>query len=191
MAASDLAIANQALIRLGERPIGSFTEGTMAAQVLNAIYWTVRDSMLASYYWNFARAEFRLARSAAAPLRQFDYAYALPADFLRAERADTPDDKGGYRITYKITGQQLYTDAEAVILTYTRRTLPTEHAAYFDTALILTLATAAALPITEDEARRNSLAEEAEFARRQARLADSQQDTAEGFENFPILDARG
>jgi hypothetical protein len=52
--ASDVAICNTALNRLGANTITSFTENSKEARLCNAEYEGIRDQVLRSHPWNCA-----------------------------------------------------------------------------------------------------------------------------------------
>ena len=63
--------------------ITSRTDGSKNANVANDIFEEVRDELMRSSNWKFARKLAILARSATAPAYQYDYAYPLPNDWIR------------------------------------------------------------------------------------------------------------
>ena len=83
MAASDVAIANLALQKLGAARIGSLSDDSKNAEECLACYEHLRDTELRRHNWNFARKRVTLAPSSATPDFDFDYAFPVPADFLR------------------------------------------------------------------------------------------------------------
>jgi hypothetical protein len=83
MAASDVAVANLALQKLGAARITSLTEDSRNARSINACYEHVRDTELRRHKWNFARSRTTLAPSAVTPDHWFDYAFPLPVLCLR------------------------------------------------------------------------------------------------------------
>ena len=84
MAISAIALCSRALLKLGARPIASFDEGTAEAEVAANLYPSLRDALLSAHAWSFATAQLRLPRLEAPPVADFDSAFQLPADFLRA-----------------------------------------------------------------------------------------------------------
>lgn len=83
MAVSDTNIANRALRLLKARSITSLTDGSKNANVANDVFDEVRADLLRGHTWHFARRLLKLARLSTAPAFGFDYAYALPADWIR------------------------------------------------------------------------------------------------------------
>ena len=111
--ASKLEIVNIALARLGESPIQSLTEDSVPARVVSLLFDSARKSALRDYNWSFATRSASLARMSALPEELFDfqYAYALPPDCLRALRLRSG---GAFLIRYKY----LYTDDASSVLEY-------------------------------------------------------------------------
>lgn len=190
MALSEIQLCNAALIGLGAAKIASLTEDTAEAEIAAVLYPVTRDGLLSRHYWSFARGQADLAKSTAAPVADFAFAYQLPNNFIRAERLG---DRKAARIPvrYQILEDRLHTDADPAVLTYTFRPTSPSWPPYFDTALIALLRAEFALPVTEDPNRAAALLQVADLAIRQARLADSQQDTPEALQHFPLTDVRG
>ena len=84
MALSDVALCARALIRIGAAPITSFSDGSAEAEIAGALYGSTRDGLLSAYAWGFATGQVALTQLETAPVADFDYAYQLPNDYLRA-----------------------------------------------------------------------------------------------------------
>ena len=81
--ASETTIANHTLRLLKAQRITSLTDGTKNANVLNDLYTEVRDTCLRAHTWKFGTKLDTMARLATAPTFEYDYAYALPSDWIR------------------------------------------------------------------------------------------------------------
>ena len=81
--ASETDVCNSALIKLGVEPISSFDEDSKAARLCKEQYPKIRDEVLSSHLWNFAMKRETLALLPTKPVFGFDFAFALPTDFLR------------------------------------------------------------------------------------------------------------
>lgn len=94
MAAGDsiVSIVNSALIALGEDPIVSLGDPTKRAILANIRYDPVRRAVLRSFPWPCATQAVSLALSSYSPVVTYDFAYSLPADYLRF--LDLPDSDG-------------------------------------------------------------------------------------------------
>lgn len=80
--ASDVEIANSALLDMGESPINSLDQLEERAKTIKAVFASQRDWLLEQHPWNFAKARTSLAPLMDAPLYGFSTAMKLPADFL-------------------------------------------------------------------------------------------------------------
>lgn len=188
MALTAIGLCGRALIKLGAAPIAGFTEGTAEAEIAGALYGPVRDGLLSAHAWSFATAQATLARLEEAPLADYEAAFQLPADFLRALSAGA--DGRGRGAAYRIAGSALHADAEALVLTYVFRPAEAAFPPFFDLALIARLAAEFCIPLTESTSRAEALARLAEQEFRRARLIDAQQDSRPGFEDFALIEAR-
>lgn len=188
MALNDIAIASRALMRLGAAPISSFNDGTVESEIAGALYASVRDTVLSSYLWNFATAQIKLNELVDSPLADFQKAYALPNNFLRAISAGTGGKGRG--LSFRIIEGQLHTNTINVTLTYIYQPEEELFPAYFTNALITRLAAEYAIPITESTTRADMLYRLAENELAKARQIDAQQDTPGRIEDFSLIKAR-
>lgn len=186
LSATDLC--GRALIKIGAAPIAAFTEATVEAEVARNLFAPVRDALLSAHPWSFATAQASLPRLVAEPLADFDHAFQVPADFLRALSAGPgPGSRG---LVYRIVGARLHTDADEVVLNYIFRPDDGAFPPYFDYVLIARLAAEFCLPLTESTSRAQALGEAAEAEFRRAKLIDSQQSAPAALEDFTLIGAR-
>lgn len=188
MALTAIALCSRALIRIGAGSIAAFDDGTTEAEVAANLYPSVRDAMLSSHPWTFATAQVRLPRLVAEPVADYDYAYRLPADFLRVLSAGAGTKGRG--IDYRIVENRLHTHSNEVILSYIFRPDETSFPAFFDSALIARLAAEFCLPLTESTSRAEYLQKQATEDYRHAKLIDAQQDIPASFENYSLIEVR-
>ena len=188
MALNDIGLCSRALIRLGAAPITSFNDDTAESEIAGALYAPIRDAILSSYPWTFASGQVELNRLNETPSADYQYAYALPLDYLRAVSAG--DGNKGRGLNYRIARGQLHTNAPKVVLSYIFRPEEEEFPPFFDIALIARLSAEFCIPITESTSRADTMARMAkdEFAR--ARQIDAQQDSPGRLENFTLIDVR-
>lgn len=78
---SKTEIANIALGLIGGTRITSFTDGTKNANLISDVYDPLRRHLLA-YPWNFSTTRVQLAQLTSTPAFEYDYAYALPSDWI-------------------------------------------------------------------------------------------------------------
>ena len=188
MALTAIGLSNRALVKLGAAPIGGFDDGTAEAETAGALYEATRDALLSANPWSFATRQATLARLAEAPVADFAFAFALPADFLAALSAGAPG--MGRGLVFRIVGQTLVTSSEAVVLTYIGRPDESGFPPFFASALVARLAAEFCLPLTESATRATALYQLADQDFRRARLIDGQQNTKNGFESFSLIEAR-
>lgn len=188
MALSDVALASRALIRIGAAPITSFEDGTAESEIAGALFAPVRDALLSAYPWSFATGQVELSELVTAPVADFNKAYGLPTDFLRALSAGTGTKGRGLK--YRIARGALHCDADSVVLTYVFRPEEEEFPPYFDQALIARLSAEFTIPVTESTSRAEAHFGIAEAEYERARQVDAQQDTPNAIEDFILINAR-
>jgi hypothetical protein len=189
MPLNDVALCSRALIRIGCKPIASFTDGTAESEIAGALYTSARDAMLSAYGWSFASGQVALTQLVDAPVADYKHAYALPNDFLRALSAGTAG--RGRGLDYRIARNVLHTDSESVLLTYIYLPDESEFPPFFAQALIARLAAEFTIPLTESTSRAEVLYKLAEDEFRKAKQIDAQQDSPARLESFPLVDVRG
>jgi hypothetical protein len=188
MALNDIGLCSRALIRLGANPITSFDDGTAESEIAGALYAPVRDALLSAYPWTFASRQVTLTKLSEAPLADYQNAFQLPNDYLRAISAGSGGKGRG--ANYRISRGALHTNLEDVTLSYIFKPEEEEFPPFFDMALITRLAAELSIPVTENTSRTQALYKyaEQEFAR--ARQVDAQQDSPNALENFTLIDVR-
>ncbi len=189
MALSDIGLCSRALIKIGAAPINSFNDGSVESEIAGALFPQIRDTLLSAYAWSFATGQIALNRLSVDPIADYDYAYQLPNDFLRAFSAGSGT--RGRGLNYRIAGNALHTNAPDVILTYIYRPDEETFPLYFDQALIARLAAEFTIPVTENTSRSETMLSIAEREFQRARQVDAQQDTPGRIEDFTLIDVRG
>ena len=188
MTMTAITLCSKALLKLGANTISSFDEGTAESEMAAILYGNVRDSVLSSYLWSFALAQERLAMFASEPIADFAFSYALPLDFLRVISAGSSG--RGRGIEYRITGNSLHSNSAEVMLTYIYRPKEDDLPPFFIQALVTKLAAEFCLPLTDSISKTDYLNKLAEEEIRRARLIDSQQDTIQAIDSFPLIEVR-
>ncbi len=189
MALSDIALCSRALIKIGASPITSFSDASAESEIAGALFNNVRDALLSAYAWSFASGQIVLNQLATTPIADYDYAYALPNDFLRALSAGSGT--RGRGLNYRIVGVELHTNAPDVVLSYIYRPTEENFPPYFDQALIARLSAEFTIPVTENTSRAESMFKLAEKEYMRARQIDAQQDSPSAIEDFTLIDVRG
>jgi hypothetical protein len=188
MSLSNIELCSAALVKLGAEGISTFADGTAEADVASALYNIVRDGLLGSHPWSFATAHTELVLSPTPPVSNFDYAYELPIDFIKAISAG--DECRSRGANYQIIGREVHTNYEDLTLTYIKRADETDFPTYFISALVNRLAAEFCLPLTENSSRSELLFRLADNELKLAKLIDSQQDTPQKVEDFSLIEAR-
>ena len=188
MPLSNVELSSAALVKLGAKSISSFSDGTAEADVAGTLYDIVRDSLLGAHPWSFATAHAELVQLPAAPLTNFEYAFELPNDSIKALSAgNTCRSRGA---VYQIIGREVHSNYEELTLAYVKRADETDFPAYFVSALVNRLAAEFCLPLTENASRSDLLFRVADTELKLAKLIDSQQDTPPKVEDFTLIEAR-
>lgn len=188
MPLSNVELCSAALVKLGAESISSFSDGTTESDVAAALYDIVRDGLLGSHPWSFATAHAELVLLPTPPLSDFDHAFELPADFVKALSAG--DECRSRGAVYQIIGREVHTNYEEVTLAYIKRADEADFPTYFVSALVNRLAAEFCLPLTENSSRSELLFRLAETELKLAKLIDSQQDTPPKVEDFTLIEAR-
>lgn len=188
MSLSNVELCSAALVKLGAASISSFDDGTTEADVAKTLYEVVRDGLFGNHPWSFATAHAELSQLPSDPITDFDYAFQLPDDFIKALSAG--DEERGRGAIYQIVGREVHTNYEELLLVYIKRADEADFPTYFVSALINRLAAEFCLPLTENATRSELLFKLADTELRLAKLIDSQQDTPPKVEDFTLIEAR-
>lgn len=175
--ASDTDIANHALRLLGQGTIVSLDDGSDTGNKVDDIYEDTRDNLLRSHPWNFATKRVQLARSSTAPAFEFDYAYVLPADWLRTISVHDNDAGHGtvlYRAELLGTQRVLVSSSDAIYLRYVSQvTDPNLMSVDFRMAFVLSLARDLSISIASSNTMQESFDRQAQRALAKARSTDA------------------
>lgn len=89
MTVTAVQICNIALAKIGSDSfITSLDDDTKSARHLSIFYAPIRDSLLRSHLWRFARKQYQLAPLVNAPLFDGGYYFQMPVDCLRVVQPD-------------------------------------------------------------------------------------------------------
>ncbi len=167
---NDTEICNLALGEVGDTyAISDIDESTPQAAICKRFFASTRDALLRSHQWSFARKSETLSQLAAAPLFGWDYAYQLPADFLRLVRFNDQElmqIEGEYEIE---SGKVLLTDDATAEIVYIKQIVD---AATFDSlfveAFALKLASRICIKLSKDDGLQERI-----FARYRAAIGEA------------------
>lgn len=108
-------IVNIGIEALGERPISSFEEGSVAAIGARATFHAALRAVLEKAHWIDATGRALLAAEVTKPAFDYAFQYVLPADFLKVRKIS------GYTWPWERAGRRLLTNVPAPVkLLYTR-----------------------------------------------------------------------
>lgn len=153
-ALTDVSLASQALLLLGENEIESFdADENPQAATAGTLYNSLVNGWLSSYPWTFCKTKIKLARDTAAPISTWAYAFQLPADRLNGGWAVYNTDGLNARpiSNFDIQGQKLLANDTDIWIDYTYRAPEAYWPPYFVIFAINALAAALALPATQDK----------------------------------------
>lgn len=181
-------LANVSLRLIGQTTITNRTDGSDTANTIDDLFDEIRDDLLRSHPWNFATKRQKLAQSSTTPAFEFDFAYPLPADWIRTISVHSNDAGHGtllYRMEYIGTQRAIVASADEIFLRYVYQvTDPNLMAPDFRRAFEVALARDLAVPIASSNTLQEQLS--AQFIRKiaQARSSDA-------IGAFPELRPRG
>lgn len=116
-------IVNIALRRVGADRISNLTQdATKEARIGRDLYDEARRDLLSLHAWNFSIKRAQLTASLTPPTFGWDYAYALPEDFIRVVSAHPHDDDEStvpYRLEFQASDDRvLLTNSNQLYLRY-------------------------------------------------------------------------
>lgn len=169
---------------VGANPIQTLEDETTEALVASEFYGPTKRRLLADYPWRFAVRIVSLAEDAApVPASLFTYAYHLPSDLITMRAvleqgasiavpaiASVPPRSG-----YEIVGSKLFSNFSPCYVEYVANVDESEFPPHFIEALVYALASAFAMPITEDAEKAAYFAGVAQTYVGRARIIDGQQ----------------
>jgi hypothetical protein len=183
MSFSKVQLSSNALILLGDSPISSFTEEGAGAVTASNLYESSYLSILSSHRWNFATKKATLAKLTALPKNEYKYQFQMPTDIVMLITTYPTS-------TYRILGDKLYSNSNAVEIDYIYKITEDKFPAYFVKAFEFYLASQFAIPITEDLNKADIMQRFYERESRKARYADSQSQPAVPIQDDPYIRVR-
>ena len=178
MAASEVAICNSALLKLGSARITSLSDTSPQAVFMNEQYEKVRDDLLSSHPWNFAIKLVELGQDTVTPEYGWAYRYVIPIDVLRVLWIGQGTEEVLYDEWTRME-RYIYTDLATLKIKYIAQiTDVSKFPAFFSEALAWRLAADYAWSATQSASLMERMHNIAEKRLREARSFDAQ-------ENFP------
>jgi hypothetical protein len=176
MATTETEIANRAIRLIGGNRITSLDDGSKNAIVINDLWDGILKDLMAAP-WGFAETRVKLAQSASTPVFGYDYAYQLPADWLKTVSVHG-DDSGLGTIDFReeVIGDKhvLVTNSNTLYLRYVSDGSNVNlWSSKFASTMVYQLASELAVPISGSQQAQEGLLIEAKRKYREARSADS------------------
>ena len=183
--ASDIDIASNALILIGDNPISSFTEPGAGATAAANLYPDTYKQLLSEHPWTFALKEQKLNQLSQAPdaLTNWKYAYQNPTDLIRYWSIMPHSN-------YAMVGSLTYSNQTELLARYVYKVAESQLPPHFQKALEYKLASDFALLVTEDTAKSQLFEQKYRTAISQARSIDSQSHPQQAIVDQPFTDVR-
>ncbi|MCQ2582238.1 MAG: hypothetical protein MJ170_04710 [Alphaproteobacteria bacterium] len=165
-------LCSMALLKLGEKPIQSWTDDSVPAQLARTLFDSVIDSLLTLHPWRFATTVFVLP-----PNESGDF--IIPSGVLRILHCDG-----------KIIGDKIYSSAESVKLIAIERVPIEKMPSYFVTLAATKLAIEFCIPLTNDQTVMRMLIALYESELQSAKFIDSTTSVNQNIDNFSLINSR-
>ena len=189
--ASEVSIANEALLLLGANTITSFDDDDSNAVLVDRFYHTERDAILRSHRWNCAIETANLASLSATPIIDWEYQFTLPVDPYCLRVLDVRTVTGDIYLDFAIQGRKILTQESTIDITYIKRVEdPSSFDALLYQTIVFRLAWKLAFPITRPHTVMTHMGTMYEAVAREARAIDSQEGTPEIIETDTLTDVR-
>lgn len=169
-------VASEALGQLGRPPINDLDDTSDPVAVQCKQYFgSLLRAMLRDHSWNFAKDRVELAQNATAPISDWTYAYALPADCFRVLKVNNSD-----RSIWELERRNLLSDESTIIIQYIKWSDdPNEWNGDFYQAFVTLMAVRLAPALNVDHAKASDLYKVYQMQLLDAKAVDSQEITQE------------
>ena len=177
--ASDIDIASNALLLIGDNPISSFTEPGAGATAAANLYADTYTRLLSMHPWTFALKEQELSKLSQVPdpLTNFNSAFQIPSDHIRTW-AILPHSN------YIVVGDLIYSNQNKLLMRYVFKVAESELPPHFTKSLEYSLAADFAQLVTESTTKSQFF--EAKF---KDQLASAMAIDSQGHPQQPIIDS--
>jgi hypothetical protein len=148
-------VCNESLGLLGKAKIGDLDVTTDPVAVdCKQYFGSLLHTMLRDHPWNFCDTDAELAQSIDAPIIDFAYKYALPADCVRVNAVNGDDN----RRAWKVRGRFIHSNETTIIISYnTWVDDPNQWNGDFRQAFVTLLASRLATALNSDLVKSNDL----------------------------------
>ena len=184
--ATDIEIASNALLLIGDEPISSFTEPGAGATAAANLYADTYLYVLSEHPWTFALKEqkLNLLSQTPDPLTMYSYAWQLPTDIVRLWSIFPWSQ-------YDLIGDKLYSNINTDLLArYVFKQEETMLPGHFVKALEYKLASEFAVTVTESMSMSETMLGKYQQAVARAKNIDSQGKPQVPMISSPFIDVR-
>lgn len=178
---SDIDIASNALVLIGDDPISALSESVAASN----LYPNTYEYVLSLHPWTFAMREQYLSRLSALPDRETGYRYAFqkPADMIRLWATLPTKD-------YRMVGEFVYANSTTFFARYVYKALEATLPVHFVKCVEYKLAAEFSISVAEDDRKMQLYEAKFEKALGDAMTIDSQQHPYPRIRGNPIRRGR-
>lgn len=168
-------LCSQALLKIGENAITSFTGNTPAAKVAKGLYDLTIDSLLSMHPWRFATKKWNLVKNS-------DDDFIIPADCLRIISVNAR--------RFEIVGNRIFSPNKNIEIKGIVRVDAAKFPAAFSRAAVTKLAMEFSIPLTGNQNTYALMNAVYENELRDARFIDSSSDQGNPINDFSLVTAR-
>lgn len=165
-------LCSMALLKLGEKPIQSWTDDCASAQLARTLFEPVVDSLITMHPWRFATRTFDLLPDA-------DGDFIIPGDVLRILHCD------GH-----VVGNKILSPAKQLRVIALARTPVELFPSYFISLAATKLAIEFCIPLTCDQTIMRMLIALYDSEFQSAKFIDSTTSVSQDIDNFSLINAR-
>ena len=165
-------LCSMALLKLGESPIQSLLDDSIAAKLSRTLFEPVVDALLSLHPWRFAAQEIRLAQNASDN-------FLIPSDVLRVIKTNG-----------RVVGDRIYSDLDTISIIAITKTAPEKFPSYFVELAATRLAMEFCIPLLGDQTVFRMLVALYESQLQTAKFIDSTTSVNDSVTDFSLVNSR-
>lgn len=169
---SKIDICSMALLKLGEKPIVSFSDDCASAQLARTLYDSVSDTLISLYPWRFATQKITLVKNS-------DNNFLIPSNVVRVLKS-----------CGEIIGDRIFADGDTIEIVGLVKTMPEKYPTYFISLLSTRLAMEFCIPLTGDNTMFRTLVALYETELQNAKFIDSTTSKTTTVNDFSLVSVR-
>ncbi|MFQ6778153.1 MAG: hypothetical protein ACLRFI_02555 [Alphaproteobacteria bacterium] len=165
-------LCSMALLKLGEKPIQSWTDNSVSAQLARTLFNPIIDALISSHPWRFSMQEFTIQKNT-------DGDFIVPSNVLRILKC-----KG------EVIGNKILSDSDTVQILASIRINPEQFPSYFISLAATKLAMEFCIPLTGNQTILRMLLALYESEFQSAKFIDSTTSISNDIGDFSLISAR-